>query len=169
MTSVPTPTPQRAPISVWLILLIVLAGACLGSIAVLAIVAAIVAPNFLEANIRSKVSRSRADMRSLAVALESYYVDYNVYPAKYSQVTTPVAYMTMIPADPFAPTPGDPHKFASKGEGWIIWGCGPDQVFQITPEDYDDASTSPTDRLYQLSYDPTNGMVSYGDIWRIRQ
>ncbi|MFH0793454.1 MAG: prepilin-type N-terminal cleavage/methylation domain-containing protein, partial [bacterium] len=50
-------------------------------VAIIAILAAIAVPNFLEAQIRSKVSRVRADHRSLATGLESYYVDNNLYPA----------------------------------------------------------------------------------------
>lgn len=49
-------------------------------VAIIAILAAIAVPNFLEAQTRSKVSRSKADMRSFATAVESYYVDNNVYP-----------------------------------------------------------------------------------------
>lgn len=49
-------------------------------VAIIAILAAIAVPNFLEAQVRSKVSRVKADMRSLATALESYAVDNNEYP-----------------------------------------------------------------------------------------
>ena len=51
-------------------------------VAIIAILAAIAVPNFLEASIRSKTSRAKADMRSIATALESYIVDYNEYPPK---------------------------------------------------------------------------------------
>jgi prepilin-type N-terminal cleavage/methylation domain-containing protein len=60
-------------------------------VAIIAILAAIVAPNFLEAQTRSKVSRVKADQRSMATALEAYRIDYNQYPegtdnpAKYDQ------------------------------------------------------------------------------------
>lgn len=50
-------------------------------VAIIAILAAIAIPNFLEAQVRSKVSRVKADERSLANGLESYYVDNNDYPA----------------------------------------------------------------------------------------
>ncbi|MBI1784936.1 prepilin-type N-terminal cleavage/methylation domain-containing protein [Candidatus Sumerlaeota bacterium] len=50
-------------------------------VAIIAILAAIAVPNFLEAQIRSKVSRVKADQRSLATAIESYYVDNNSYPS----------------------------------------------------------------------------------------
>ncbi|MGC8742173.1 MAG: type IV pilin protein, partial [Candidatus Sumerlaeaceae bacterium] len=43
--------------------------------------AAIAVPNFLEAQVRSKVSRSKADMRSCAVAIEAYSVDWNTPPS----------------------------------------------------------------------------------------
>jgi type II secretion system protein G len=49
-------------------------------VAIIAILAAIAVPNFLEAQIRSKVSRVKADHRTLATAIESYYIDHNAYP-----------------------------------------------------------------------------------------
>jgi prepilin-type N-terminal cleavage/methylation domain-containing protein len=49
-------------------------------VAIIAILAAIAVPNFLEAQTRSKVSRAKADLRTLATALESYRVDANKYP-----------------------------------------------------------------------------------------
>ncbi|MGC8742174.1 MAG: type II secretion system protein [Candidatus Sumerlaeaceae bacterium] len=49
-------------------------------VAIIAILAAIAVPNFLEAQVRAKVSRAKADIRSLATALESYAVDNNNFP-----------------------------------------------------------------------------------------
>lgn len=49
-------------------------------VAIIAILAAIAVPNFLEAQTRSKVSRARADMRSISTGLESYCIDTNRYP-----------------------------------------------------------------------------------------
>lgn len=48
-------------------------------VAIIAILAAIAVPNFLEAQTRSKISRARADMRTVATALEAYAVDHNKY------------------------------------------------------------------------------------------
>ncbi|MFH0794067.1 MAG: prepilin-type N-terminal cleavage/methylation domain-containing protein [bacterium] len=82
-------------------------------VAIIAILAAIAVPNFLEAQIRSKVSRVKADMRSVATGLEAYVVDHNDYPsaslakvmgrfnARLYQLTTPTAYLTTVPKDPF--------------------------------------------------------------------
>ncbi len=80
-------------------------------VAIIAILAAIAVPNFLEAQTRAKVSRSVADMRSINVALECYRTDLNCYPYQpqwnnpgwddpnYWMVplTTPVAYITSLP------------------------------------------------------------------------
>jgi len=49
-------------------------------VAIIAILAAIAVPNFLEAQTRSKVSRCLADMRSLATGIEAYAVVNNHYP-----------------------------------------------------------------------------------------
>lgn len=46
-------------------------------VAIIAILAAIAVPNFLEAQTRSKVSRAKSDMRTVATALEAYAVDNN--------------------------------------------------------------------------------------------
>jgi prepilin-type N-terminal cleavage/methylation domain-containing protein len=49
-------------------------------VAIIAILAAIAVPNFLEAQTRAKGARARADIRTVAAALETYRVDTNKYP-----------------------------------------------------------------------------------------
>jgi len=49
-------------------------------VAIIAILAAIAMPNFLEAQTRSKVSRAMADMRTVANALEQYSLERLHYP-----------------------------------------------------------------------------------------
>src|SRR6187401_145832 len=44
-------------------------------VAIIAILAAIAVPNFIEAQTRSKVARVKSDMRTLGVAFEAYRVD----------------------------------------------------------------------------------------------
>ncbi len=85
-------------------------------VAIIAILAAIAVPNFLEAQVRAKVSRVQNDMRSVATALESYRIDGNSYPVVYPEnnwvngfvdgafyafLTTPISYITAGPKDPF--------------------------------------------------------------------
>ena len=81
-------------------------------VAIIAILAAIAVPNFLEAQTRSKVSRTLADMRSMATSLEAYAVDNNRYPLAEAwglseegqiRLTTPIAYQSSIFTDVFRP------------------------------------------------------------------
>ena len=99
-------------------------------VAIIAILAAIAVPNFLEAQTRAKIARAVSDMRSQATAIESYRVDNNAYPFGIlpghspaqrwnwgfmpggpnettpangcGGLMSPVAYMTSIPSDDFA-------------------------------------------------------------------
>jgi prepilin-type N-terminal cleavage/methylation domain-containing protein len=77
-------------------------------VAIIAILAAIAVPNFLEAQTRSKVSRAKSDMRSLDTAINAYVVDYNRMPIprgsgwdKPIELTTPVGYINSLPSSPF--------------------------------------------------------------------
>ncbi len=74
-------------------------------VAIIAILAAIAVPNFLEAQTRSKVSRMKADMRTVATAIEAYTVDYNRPPFDWDPaanfpyylhngLSTPISYLT---------------------------------------------------------------------------
>ncbi|MDX2175619.1 MAG: prepilin-type N-terminal cleavage/methylation domain-containing protein [Candidatus Sumerlaeia bacterium] len=85
-------------------------------VAIIAILAAIAVPNFLEAQVRSKVSRVVSDMRSLRTGLEAYRIDANKYPETdfgpfrnpsgkgLQRLTTPISYMTSVPTSPFDET-----------------------------------------------------------------
>lgn len=59
-------------------------------VAIIAILAAIAVPNFLEAQTRAKIARVRADIRTIATGLESYFVDHNKYPPTPFTVNTAV-------------------------------------------------------------------------------
>lgn len=79
-------------------------------VAIIAILAAIAVPNFLEAQTRAKVTRVKNDFRTVALGIEAYSVDYNRYPRMRnnaylisslyqpgSRITTPIAYLSSIP------------------------------------------------------------------------
>jgi prepilin-type N-terminal cleavage/methylation domain-containing protein len=79
---------------------------------IIAILAAIAVPNFLEAQVRSKVSRTKADIRTLATALEAYAADNDQYPHvlnpppvsrlyRLKPLTTPIRYISSIFPDVF--------------------------------------------------------------------
>ena len=179
-------------------------------VAIIGILAAIAIPNFLNAQVRAKVSRVKSDMRNEAIGMEAYYVDNNEYipdaqsgpGAKYAcflnrhvHLTTPISYIASIPEDVFAiyvvessgtwkvayevpynsgdfvrPYPFD-YARRKKPDGtyetdweyicsnpstteWIMKSVGPDR----------DPTYLYLQPGYTVSYDPTNGTVSYGDI-----
>ena len=69
-------------------------------VAIIAILAAIAIPNFLEAQVRSKVARVMNDERTLSLANEAYHSDYNEYiidlvgfAGALRQLSTPIAYI----------------------------------------------------------------------------
>jgi len=190
-------------------------------VAIIAILALIAVPNFLEAQTRAKVARVRADLRTIATALEAYAADWNDYPLNdgfYNvlppELTTPVAYLTNATLiDPFCwsesgdniyrngkpvgervryytytrpVTPAErdlhialgrtppveavdgmnPHVFEKYGR-WRLVSNGPDMTY-VDP-DYAFGSEPVADPLGVLqgsdvSYDPTNGSVSKGNI-----
>lgn len=113
-------------------------------VAIIAILAAIAVPNFLEAQTRAKVSRVRADMRSMASMMEAYRVDGNAYPIPADPsgnrivnpaaattvspfetrvpvlLTTPVAYLSSRPEDPFAVTrTGESRLYNAVTRGYV--------------------------------------------------
>lgn len=71
-------------------------------VAIIAILAAIAVPNFLEAQVRSKVSRVKADQRTYATAMEAYMVDWNDYPpflnVTLSPLTVQILALELVPA-----------------------------------------------------------------------
>lgn len=85
-------------------------------VAIIAILAAIAVPNFLEAQTRAKASRVKADLRTVATGLEAYRVDNNDYPPNDGLfnvlpifITTPVAYLGSTQLlDPFTDKELDP-------------------------------------------------------------
>lgn len=101
-------------------------------VAIIGILAAIAVPNFLNAQIRAKVSRVVSDMKTIETALEMYHLDNNAYPPwrhpmsggnrwpnskRYQWLTSPVAYLGSIPVDPFA-TYSNPEDYARWGNAY---------------------------------------------------
>lgn len=158
-------------------------------VAIIAILAAIAVPNFLEAQVRSKVARTQADMRSIATAIESYHVDHNRYPPPstpanmyvgYYVLSSPVAYMSTLPPDPFK-KPDELYGQAYQ------WNRVPDDT-TLPIANYIAGYLNPVNPFYQSPsvvwqlhskgpsleydfydypvYDPTNGTVSRGDLFR---
>ena len=111
-------------------------------VAIIGILAAISIPNFLQAQVRAKVSRTQADMKTIATALEAYYVDNNGYPyvgwetdykKKLYPLLTPIAYLTSLPRypwlkwKPFGATQPHDYYYYNDRESFedllVPWGC----------------------------------------------
>jgi len=127
-------------------------------VAIIAILAAIAVPNFLEAQVRSKVSRTKADMRSLATAIESYAVDNNHLPMDFVPVILYPYY--------FHPSLSTPIAYISNAYMWDVFGTerklitgNPNKIlwryrYRAFKEDY----------LAVLWADPNMGSKSLGAI-----
>jgi prepilin-type N-terminal cleavage/methylation domain-containing protein len=109
-------------------------------VAIIAILAAIAVPNFLEAQVRAKVARVKSDLRTISIGCESYLVDSNTYPRDqdnfigtndeygFRQLSTPIAYLSSsYYNDPFTkpnPPGGNQGNFApyyQMGSGADPW------------------------------------------------
>jgi prepilin-type N-terminal cleavage/methylation domain-containing protein len=182
-------------------------------VAIIAILAAIAVPNFLEAQVRAKVARAKTDMRTMSIAVDAYHVDNNGYPDVFTRmlvITTPISYITQIPRDVFrlqqgTGSRGHQQRYYRYGampldhpSRYALASVGPDTDIDtyssLNPggNDNDDVDDYEPDnnalRFYPgysnelfseggatvnsasfkyVSYDPTNGTVSNGDIFRL--
>ena len=99
-------------------------------------------------------------------------------------LTTPVAYLSRFREDPFSRTPNASLGYFGHGNdsGWIIFSLGPDRDensaggpgdISPTVEKLYDLSSDfpgmwiPSSKLIDARYDPTNGLFSNGDIYRM--
>lgn len=157
------------------VIIAIVAGVIIASsVPVIAILAAIAVPNFLEAQVRAKVARTRADLRSLHTAIEAYKIDHGVYPAASgtldqalpSSLTTPTAYLTGLFPDPFGERKESVLRYyaARDGRSFYVWSVGPDGQSELLP---DDLETLTGALPFAKIYDPSNGTTSRGDVVRV--
>ena len=171
-------------------------------VAIIGILAAIAVPNFLNAQTRARVARVQSDHNALINALEQYRIDHNTFPGDHDldeyatgpqhglfDLTTPVAYMSSLPSDPFLYPKGtntsvfgdkNPLKNAYAGSGRRDYemGSGADNklayrvqaisLMSYGPDGLDDNDNhdpfpfgTDHDR-----YDASNGLRSPGNIFR---
>lgn len=88
-------------------------------VAIIGILAAIAVPNFLNAQMKAKVTRTYADLKAIYNAMEMYRIDNNTYvpdydsggvpgvsismneALTYAKLTSPISYLGSVPLDPF--------------------------------------------------------------------
>lgn len=141
-------------------------------VAIIAILAAIALPNFLEAQTRAKVARVKSDMRTAATALESFRVDNNGYPRMHvwnapsaritylylpPTLTSPVAYLSsrMGLVDIFKPPRRFPRSQTGSTDPFFL-----DYLNYINTKQFDE--TPFTDLPY-----PPNPHANYAGQWEI--
>lgn len=201
-------------------------------VAIIGILAAIAVPNFLNAQMRARIARAQADMRTVMTAIEQLRIDKGVLlvdfwdddrekgiermqdtfqgiggaaqndrggtAGLFAPLTSPVAYLSSIPVDPFfAPHAGPdtqsalisqdlipPYAYMYADEDPAIPGGDIGLALYSNPSDFHrSAGVEPLERgeyvlvgagpdggrgPYNVDmgfpYDPSNGLVSYGDI-----
>lgn len=79
-------------------------------VAIIAILASILIPNFLRARAQSQIATSKGNLKNVATALESYSVDYGAYPPSAGSLVP--NYTQVLPKDPCT---GAPFGFAGGG------------------------------------------------------
>ncbi len=164
-------------------------------VAIIGILAAIAVPNFLNAQIRAKISKAESEMRSIVTALESYRLDNNMYPPwknpdgsnknplnrRLIPLTTPIAYISAVPQDPFIYGPPGARMNENQNEAYITYDYTearsrvhfggrsvlPAQArcaeFKLTSAGPDYTNTWGN----TVTYMPTNGLTSFGDMIRL--
>ncbi len=159
-------------------------------VAIIGILAAIAVPNFMNARVRAKVAQAKADIRTLAMAHEQYYLDNNTYPNESEHdpwqrkrveaglfwLTTPVAYLSAIPLDPFRNI-HDPEVKLRAYETGVYSALGSDRniayfIFTVGPDMEENGlySANPFSGIQRNNgegntYAMSNGLVSHGDIY----
>ncbi len=158
-------------------------------VAIIGILAAIAVPNFLNAQMRSKIARVEGDFQSIATAFEMYRLDNGDLPRwnllgwaqSWARFTTPIAYLGIRPIDPFeakfenefqhshnwyeysACKGRTPMKNLEEGEvvdNWVLAAYGPNGI-----DHTQQISDYPNTQKF-LKFDISNGIRSNGDIYK---
>lgn len=162
-------------------------------VAIIGILAAIAVPNFLNAQTRAKVARVQSDHNALINALEQYRIDNNTFPGDHDlndyntqygefRLTTPVAYVSSLPSDPFLVKKGitmfgTENAYAANGRKDYEMGSGADndapykvQAVNLMSYGPDGDDDNQSDDSFPFGvdidrFDPSNGVRSDGNIF----
>ncbi len=123
----------------------------LSVVATIAILAAILIPNFLRARAQSQFSATKGNMKNTTTALESYFVDNSTYPAALAALSP--AYIRAVPND------------ACAGAGvafqYTVTGTAPYTDYTLSTAWTTAVVCSSTLGSNGLSYTPAGGLVAY--------
>jgi type II secretion system protein G len=110
-------------------------------ISIILVLIAIALPNFLQAQVRARVTKARSDIRVLATAVDRYGMDWGIYPGRSLQnyrarniatagllrLVDPIPYITSLPDDPF-PLAFDIHTQEESRGPFTYWMTGVDNA-----------------------------------------
>lgn len=168
---------------------------------IIGVLASIAVPNFMQAQVKAKVARSLGDLKTIAEGVELYRTDRGTvlqtdgpfapsYFDRLRPLTTPIAYITDLPTDPFQPMKspfmfpeeeahlwqnrmyvynrGDAENGASHGAKkqafgftWSVAGTGPDHRINYPYYFFPPGFVMPEWYIYN----PSNGTISGGEIF----
>lgn len=150
----------------------------LGVVFLIVILMSIAIPNFLESKISSKSLRARSNLGQIAQALELYMVDNSTYPEPEikngvgyfpSSISSKNAFLANKILDVFSTEKLTYRYWISHNKNssfaWFIASMGPDRKWNI-PSDRNLKLQKDLNKEWfrQFDYDPTNGIISSGDI-----
>ncbi len=106
-------------------------------VAIIGILAAIAVPNFMNARTRAKVAKVLSDMRAMGQGQEMYSLDWGTYTENHHdsdvplhaglyRLTSPTAYMSALPEDPFYNSPVANVDEWAKTQKHYTFGTEPD-------------------------------------------
>lgn len=160
---------KRSPVAFTILELLIVIG-------IIAFLASLSLSRMPESNTRSRVSRAKSDMRAIASSLEAYRAEHHAYPpmkrlqsgpeAQGPATVLPDGFVVETMVDPFSGKSELPYYYFLGSDGWMVISAGPDKEYQIVPESMYAYGSEMSPTLVELTYDPTNGTTSRGDIWR---
>ena len=160
-------------------------------VAIIGILAAIAVPNFINAQLRAKVTRAYSDMGALGTALDMYFLDRNDFPRSnyveqypsrvLRRLTTPIAYISSLPQDPFRKGSAiqQHNLYKTSGPDYTYYMCNDTDVYdgpvtQGKPTriadyhmsfDWFAISPGPSPGEVWIFYNLSNGVMSQGYIY----
>ncbi len=120
-------------------------------VAIIAILAAILIPNFLRARAQSQLSATKGNMKNTATALESYFVDNSTYPTGLAAMQP--NYIRAVPNDACAGA-GVAFQYATTGSA-------PFTNYTLYTSWTTAIVCSGTLAVNGLSYTPSGGLIQY--------
>ncbi len=171
-------------------------------VAVIGVLTSIAVPHFSDALIRSKVAQVKSEQKALRDAIELYRLDHQTVPPaqgpfepsyfdRLRPLTSPIAYMNILPTDPFQPMKSsfmfseeEAHRYENRmyiynrGDAenggatvmddnnfaftWSLASTGPDHRLLYPYYYYPRGFVKPT----WYEYHPSNGVISGGEIFK---